>query len=501
MFWSQEIRRDRMESVTTAPAAAPASAGVRWETAYAFRVMVTDVIVVAAAVLLAQYVRFGQSPLDVVDTDRRWALYSLLFALLWLSSLAIFRTRSPRLIGAGIEEYRQVVNGSFWTFGAIAIAALLLKLEPSRGYLAVALPIGTLGLLVDRWAWRKQVCRERARGGYQTSVLAIGQAHAVTALAREMTRTHHHGYRIVGFGLHDYADSDGEDLLINGQRIPILGNAADALAAVKQCGADTVAITGTEHFGPDGLRKLLWELDAQNVDLVVSPGVIDVAAPRLVLRPVSGYSMLHVEKPQYQGAKRFHKRAFDFMFALAALTAASPILVCAAIAIKLTSRGPVFYTAERVGLDGQSFTMHKLRTMVANADELLAELADCNESPGDVLFKIREDPRITVVGTFLRRFSIDEIPQFFNVLKGQMAVVGPRPPLRREVQTYDGEVNRRLLVRPGVTGLWQVSGRSDLTWDESVRLDLSYVENWSMVTDVVIIIKTLRAVFLRQGAY
>ena len=209
---------------------------------------------------------------------------------------------------------------------------------------------------------------------------------------------------------------------------------------------------------------------------------------------------MHIEKPQYRGAKRFQKRAFDFCFALAALIGTLPILLITAIAIKITSRGPVFYSSERIGIDGKPFSMLKFRTMVQDADKQLASLLDNNEIDG-LLFKIRNDPRITPIGRVLRRFSIDELPQFINVLRQEMSVVGPRPPLRREVEAYDCDVLRRLLVKPGITGLWQVSGRSDLPWDEAVRLDLSYVDNWSMVGDILIIAKTIRAVFERKGAY
>jgi exopolysaccharide biosynthesis polyprenyl glycosylphosphotransferase len=234
--------------------------------------------------------------------------------------------------------------------------------------------------------------------------------------------------------------------------------------------------------------------------LVVSPGVVDVAQSRLVMRPIAGLPLLQIEKPQYRGAKRFQKRAFDCCFALAALLATSPILIIAAIAIKVTSRGPVFYSSERIGIDARPFSMLKLRTMVEDADQQFDSLLARNECDG-LLFKIREDPRVTPVGRVLRRFSIDELPQFVNVLRREMSVVGPRPPLRREVESYDCDVLRRLLVKPGVTGPWQVSGRSDLSWDRSVRLDLSYVDNWSMVGDMLIILKTLRAVLQRKGAY
>lgn len=473
----------------------------RWQPAYAMRLLVTDVIIVAGAVLLAQYTRFGLPPLPVPPGAEWFTAFSVLFAVLWLCALSFFRSRSPRMIGGGIEEYRQVINASFWTFGVIAITALLFKIEVARGYLAVALPVGTIGLLAGRHAWRLALARHRARGDCQTSVLAIGDRRAVETLTREMTRDAKNGYRIVGVGMPGYCGPHGDTLRVNGFEVPIIGDEMQALAAVKQCGADTVAVTGTEHFGVDGIRRLLWELEAQDVDLVVSPGVIDVAGQRLVMRPLSGYPLIHIEKPQYEGAKRTKKRAFDVCFALAALLVASPILLAAAIAIKFNSRGPVFYAAERIGLDGRPFTMLKLRTMVEDADTRIEALTALNESGGGVLFKMREDPRITSVGKILRRYSIDELPQFINVLRKDMSIVGPRPPLRREVATYDGEVKRRLLVRPGITGLWQVSGRSDLSWDESVRLDLTYVENWSMASDFVIILKTVRAVLLRQGAY
>jgi exopolysaccharide biosynthesis polyprenyl glycosylphosphotransferase len=260
-------------------------------------------------------------------------------------------------------------------------------------------------------------------------------------------------------------------------------------------------LTGTERFGAQGIRQLMWRLETMDVDLVVAPGVMDVAEARLALRPVAGFPLLHVEKPQYQGAKRFQKRAFDFCFALAALIGTSPLLIAAAAAIKLTSKGPVFYPSERIGLDGKPFTMLKFRTMVDGADKQIPGLLSLNESQGGMLFKIREDPRVTPVGKILRRYSIDELPQFINVLRQDMSVVGPRPPLRREVAKYDGDVKRRLLVKPGVTGLWQVNGRSDLAWDESVRLDLSYVDNWSMASDLLLIAKTLKAVAGSAGAY
>jgi exopolysaccharide biosynthesis polyprenyl glycosylphosphotransferase len=472
----------------------------KWERRYAANLRITDTFVVCGAVILAQYVRFGSTPTAPSYASHIVTAYTALLAIMWLSALAIFHSRCPRYIGAGIEEYRRVVTASFWTFGAIAIAELLIKLNLSRGYLAVALPAGILGLLLSRLMWRGYVARKRVGGQYQTSVLAIGDRAAVEQLTKELTENLKLGYQVVGVGIPGYGRPRGEYLIVNDREIPIVGGESYALQAIRECGADTVAVAGTEHFGPQGLRRLLWELEPMGVDLVLSPGVMDVALSRLVMRPIGGLPLLHVEKPQYRGTKRFQKRAFDFCFALAALTVTLPILLAVAIAIKITSRGPVFYCSERVGIDGRTFSILKFRTMVQDADRQLERLLDSNESDG-VLFKIREDPRITSIGRVLRRFSIDELPQFINVLRQEMSVVGPRPPLRREVESYDPDVLRRLLVKPGVTGLWQVSGRSDLSWDKSVRLDLSYVDNWSMVGDILIIAKTIRAVFQRKGAY
>ena len=478
-----------------------ASTARRWQRRYSARLRITDTVIVCASVGLAQYIRFGDSPHVSGYPGEVMTLFSVLFAALWLSSIAIFRARSIRVIGAGIEEYRRIASASFWTFGIIAMATLLAKLFLARGYLAVALPVGTLGLLVSRVLWRYYIAGKRVHGKCQTLVLAIGDRKGVSQLAQELTRNPRDGYVVVGAGIPGYGPSRGKTLLVHGRQIPILGDETDALAAIGRCGADTVALTGTERFGAQGIRQLIWRLETMDVDLVVAPGVMDVAEGRLTLRPVAGFPLLHVEKPQYQGAKSFQKRAFDFCFALAALIGTSPLLVASAIAIKLTSKGPVFYPSERIGLDGKPFTMLKFRTMVEDADNQIQNLLHLNEVPGGMLFKIRQDPRVTSVGRVLRRFSIDELPQFINVLKQDMSVVGPRPPLMREVVKYNGDVKRRLLVKPGVTGLWQVNGRSDLPWDESVRLDLSYVDNWSMASDLLLIAKTVKAVFASDGAY
>jgi exopolysaccharide biosynthesis polyprenyl glycosylphosphotransferase len=477
------------------------AAARRWQHQYSRRLRITDAVIVCAAVAIAQVIRFGDSPHASGYPGQVMTLFSILFAALWLSLIAGFRSRSIRVIGAGIEEYRRIVSASFWTFGIIAMATLLAKIFLARGYLAVALPIGTVGLLASRVLWRYYIAGKRTRGECLTRVLAIGDRKGVSQLVEELTRHPRDGYVVVGAGIPGYGPSRGKTLVVKGQEVPILGDETHALAGIAHHNADTVALTGTERFGAHGIRQLMWRLETMDVDLVVAPGVMDVAEGRLALRPVAGFPLLHVEKPQYQGAKSFQKRSFDFCFALAALIVASPLLIASAIAVKLSSKGPVFYPSERIGLDGKPFTMLKFRTMVDGADRQVQQLLSLNESEGGMLFKIREDPRVTPVGRILRRLSIDELPQFINVLRQDMSVVGPRPPLPREVLQYNGDVKRRLLVKPGVTGLWQVNGRSDLPWDESVRLDLSYVDNWSMASDFLLIAKTIKAVLVSDGAY
>lgn len=429
-----------------------------------------------------------------------YTVVSIVLAVVWLLALTVNRTRSRRITGAGPEEYRRVWTATLSVFGAAAMVSMLFKLEIARGYLAIALPLGLGCLLAGRIVARKVVARRRRLGEFQISVLAVGEPRSVRSLTQALTRHSDYGYTVVGACTPGGILPDGIDVPGVG-RLPVYGGETDIREAIAASQADTVALTATEHLGPQGIRDLSWELEKLDVDLVVSPGVVDVANPRVVMRPVAGLPLIHLEKPQYRGAKRFEKQAFDVAFATLVLLIAAPIMIAAAIAIKCTSKGPVFYSAERIGLNGKPFRMIKFRTMVADADELREHLLGSNESDGGVLFKIRKDPRVTQVGRFLRKYSLDELPQFFNVLRREMSVVGPRPPLPGEVATYDDQVRRRLLVPPGITGLWQISGRSDLSWDESVRLDLSYVENWSMIGDLLIAVKTVRALVRASGAY
>ncbi|KSZ60330.1 polyprenyl glycosylphosphotransferase [Rhodococcus pyridinivorans KG-16] len=474
----------------------------KWQQSYISRLIWSDAIVVVLAVLVAHSVRFGQNDLLITEpmSEVNYALISAGLVGLWLITLALFRTRSRRVIGAGHGEYQRVVSSTARLFGFIAIIALVFRMDLARGYLAIALPLGLAGLLLSRWVWRKVIARKRARGDFRTSVLVVGGARAVRHMTRTFSRKDGEGYRVVGVCVPRYSGAPGDVIDVDGREITIYGDEHSVVEALKLSGADTVVVTATETLGSDGLHDLIWQLEPLDTDLVVATGVVDVAGPRIEMRPVAGLPLIHVEKPSYHGAKRSGKRIFDLVFASAALVALAPVFAVIALLIKLEDRGPIFYKAERIGIDGTPFGMIKFRSMVTNADKMVDTLLAQNEGAGP-LFKMKDDPRVTRIGKVMRRFSIDELPQFLNVIRGEMSVVGPRPPLRREVEAYDGRVQRRLLVRPGVTGLWQVSGRSDLSWDESVRLDLSYVENWSMVSDVLIIGKTVKAVLASEGAY
>lgn len=473
-----------------------------WQRGYSRRLLAIDLAGVLLAVGLAQWLRFGGlagevSTVRYVD----YTMISVAIAVLWMAALSINNSRSTRIIGSGEEEYRRVWMATLSVFGGVAIVSMLFKLEIARGYLVIALPAGLLFLGFSRWAARQVVARAREKyGRCITRVLVVGSPSSVRDLTSSLARDPRSEYQVVGACTPGPVSRTNIDVPGVGA-IPTFGDESNVVGAVTATNSHAVAVAATERLNGRGIRDLSWELEKLDIDLLVAPGVVDIAGPRLQMRPVAGLPLIHVEKPQYHGAKRFQKRLFDLLFSSAVLLAGLPLLIPVAIAVKLTSRGPVFYRSERIGLDGHPFEMIKFRTMVDGADKMVDKLATKNESDGGVLFKIREDPRITPLGKLLRKYSIDELPQFINVLKRDMSVVGPRPPLAREVRSYDDYSKRRLLVRPGITGLWQVSGRSDLSWEDSVRLDMFYVENWSMISDLLIALKTVKAVFGHSGAY
>jgi exopolysaccharide biosynthesis polyprenyl glycosylphosphotransferase len=472
-----------------------------WQHRYAWWLRFTDIAVVTGVVAFAQVLRFGGVRTANLTgfSNVDYAVVSVVIALGWAIALAAYRTRSSSVIGAGLEEYRRVWTATLVIFGVVAVVSTMFKLDVARGYLAIAFPLGLIALSTNRWVARRFVGKRRLQGDFMHSVLAVGNLNSVKSFTKSLARQPTDGFCVVGVCVPGITGGGSTISVPAAGDIPIFRHDGDMTSAIVASGADTVALT-SGNLSSDELQELSWELEKLDVGLVVSPGMVDIAGPRLTIQPAGGVALIHVDKPQYSGAKQLQKRMFDVCFSLFVLLVAAPVLLLAAVAVKLTSAGPVFYRSVRIGLDGQPFHMIKFRSMVDGADRKVAELASQNEGCG-VLFKIKQDPRVTPVGCFLRRYSIDELPQFINVVRGEMSVVGPRPPLPSEAESYDNKVRRRLLVRPGITGLWQVSGRSDLSWEDTVRLDLSYVANWSMMSDLVIVVGTLRAVLRGAGAY
>ncbi|UKO94021.1 sugar transferase [Gordonia amicalis] len=472
-----------------------------WVHSYLTRLAWSDAVIVVFAVVLAQLVRFGADDVLVPNGATRVpaGVVSVALGAAWLISLRAFQTVDRRVIGSGSQEYSRVLSASLTVFGALAMMDLLFRLNIARGFLALAFPLGTLGLLSSRWLWRRRLSRQRILSHNLERVLVVGSSASASPVIERLIEKPELGFQVVGLCVPS-GRQHGGPVVVKDLRVPIVGTFDDVYLAVRESGATTVAVTSAEALGHQAMQALSWDLEGLDVDMVVSPGVTDVAGPRMMVRPVAGLPLLHIDKPRYEGANKFLKAAVDRIGAVVILLALAPIFVAIAVAVKLDSSGPVFYRATRVGINNKPFKMWKFRSMVVNADQLKAELRAVDEGAG-LLFKLRDDPRVTRVGSFIRRYSLDELPQLLNVLGGTMSLVGPRPPLSSEVEQYDGRVARRMLVKPGMTGLWQVSGRSDLSWEESVRLDLSYVENWSIMQDALILWKTVYAVFAKEGAY
>jgi exopolysaccharide biosynthesis polyprenyl glycosylphosphotransferase len=327
-------------------------------------------------------------------------------------------------------------------------------------------------------------------------VLVVGSCEAVADLIRRTRRDRHFGWSVEGVCTPTGTGPNGS---MDVEGVRVVGDLSSVNRVVRRSGYRVVAVAPAPGWGPRRLHELAWQLEGTNTELAVNPGLMEIAGPRLHITPVDGLPLVRLTHPQFTGGKRLLKNAVDRVGAAITLLIVAPLVLVIALAV-CADGGPAFYLQERVGVGGRTFRMVKFRSMRVNADRELARLTNRNEGAGP-LFKMRHDPRVTRVGAVLRRYSLDELPQLFNVLTGSMSLVGPRPPLPREVEAYGDDARRRLLVRPGMTGLWQVSGRSELSWEETVRLDLRYVENWSITLDCMILWKTINAVTRGHGAY
>lgn len=483
-----------------------AASTIPWTKAYARRLALTDLLVLVWVVFGVQIAWFGIDTANVAfsgdfrNVALSYTIISVALVVVWLVALGLYGSRADRVVGTGSSEYKLIVDVSLRVFGLFAIIAFLFHIDFARGYVLIALPVGTLVLVLSRWMWRQWLVVQRLRGGYSAKVLLVGSHRSVQHFVDQLQKQSAAGYHVVGATLPDSTLS-----AVRGRPdVPVFGTFDHLDRALVDSGADTVVITSSDHLPPERVRELSWLLEPGGQHLVVAPSLTDIGGPRIHTRPVSGFPLIHVETPTYAGQKLLAKRAFDIVVSTLILILLSPLLLVLAVLTRLSSPGPVLFRQPRIGLNGASFDMLKFRSMVVDAEERLAAFQQEAEARGagnQVLFKMKDDPRVTSLGKVLRRYSLDELPQLVNVLRGDMSLVGPRPPLAREVEQYEVHVHRRFLVKPGITGLWQTSGRSDLSWEDSVRLDLFYVENWSMAADVIILWRTARAVLQGSGAY
>lgn len=462
-----------------------------WHLAYRRRAVGADLLVATlAAVATAVLATPGASGLQRIGV-------LTVLPLGWVLTLALSHGYERRYAGSGPEEYRAVVRSVLVLVGLVALVSYLVDLKVPRTVSLVVAPILFVLGLYSRHLLRKDLYRRRARGHETQSTVIIGNAKSVGPMIEEIRRAPEQGLKVVAAcvsGLNLSGDVPSQV-----QGVPVFGYPEEAMSAVDLFDAQVVAVSSDPDLNGPELRRLAWSLEERAVDLVVSPGLLGVAGPRLSIRPTAGMPLLHVERPVMSGARRVVKATLERLLTVLMVAFALPVLLGIAVAIRLDSPGPVLFRQKRVGAQGRVFNMIKFRTMCVDAEARLAQLR--RDAGNDVMFKMKDDPRVTRVGRILRRFSLDELPQLMNVVRGEMSLVGPRPPLEREVAEYEPDAVRRLRVKPGLTGLWQVSGRSDLSWDESLRLDLWYVDNWCLVLDLQILFRTARAVLRGAGAY
>ena len=460
----------------------------RWVGVYRWAAVGGDLLAAVIGISVALLTRFGY------HVGSGYLVIGSLLPAAWIAVVALTRGYDSRYFGAGPDEFRSILRSGVGLTAALAIASYATRSEIARGFVVLAIPVTVAAALVLRYALRKDLHRHRLRGRCMHRVLVVGRKSPAATLCEHLESRPTDGYRVVATcrprGDH------GENGPLQADEL----DEADILAAVDRHVVDIVAVATDPDLAGQSLRRLSWALEQRGVELIVSPGIIEVAGPRISIRPVAGLSLLHLERPSVSGGPHLMKAVFDRVVALTLIAITAPLLIALTIAVKITSPGPVLFRQRRVGRAGAEFTMLKFRSMYSDAEQRLGDLFALSDGNG-VAFKMRDDPRMTPLGRWIRRFSLDELPQLHNVLRGDMSLVGPRPPLSEEVALYAADDSRRMLVKPGITGLWQVSGRSDLSWDESVRLDLRYVDNWSMTLDLLILWKTLRAVIYGAGAY
>jgi exopolysaccharide biosynthesis polyprenyl glycosylphosphotransferase len=465
----------------------------RWESRYAAATVATDVLAITIMVLLGYQLGLGTSVPQFGDISPGVGIVA---GLLMLFALLVCRAWDPRVIGQGSEEFSRVIRAVVTSAVTLGLLGLGLQALAPRPWVFGLMPLGGVLAIGFRLLLRTRLHTLRRTGRCALPVLAVGTIESVSDLIDRTRRDTKRGWVISGVCTPTGTAPDGGDTILG---VPVLGDLDDVPEVAQSARHRVVAVCPTPGWSSRRLHRLAWNLEGVAAELVVDPGLMEVAGPRLHVDPVDGLPLLRLTKPTFTGVPWIVKHFVDRLGSALLLLVIAPLLLVLAIGVKLDG-GPVFFRQTRVGRRGVTFTMLKFRSMIIDAEAKLSELVVDNEGAGP-MFKMKRDPRITRFGAFLRRYSLDELPQLFNVLGGSMSLVGPRPPLPREVATYARDAQRRLLVKPGLTGLWQISGRSDLTWEQSVRLDLRYVENWNLALDALILWRTIGAVLNSRGAY
>ena len=466
-----------------------------------WNIAIFDAMLLALTLTVIYFTRFGADNAIFLNSEDSgllrltltpWQQAVLMFAI-WVLVLATNKSRDYRILGSDSQEYKRVAMSGFLVPVFFAFAALLFKVDIPRLYIGVSVLVGTVVLLLNRWFWRQWLVKQRANGNYQSRVALLGPMDQIQNLASKLHKANTDGYVpavLMPDSAQENSKSLGSDL-----KLPIVEFGPDFCKTLINHGCKALMVVGSQNLSEHDVKLVAWQLEGTGVELVVAAPLKDIATNRLQVRPVAGTPVFVVEVPKFSGWKHFAKDTFDILAASVCFIIFLPVILIFSLLVKFEDGGPMFFRQVRVGQNGKEFRMFKIRSMRVGADlEHANMLAKANTSPNAIMYKNAADPRMTKIGKFIRKWSIDELPQFVNVLRGEMSMVGPRPPMPSELAGYENLAFRRLLVKPGITGLWQVSGRNALDWEETIALDLDYVENWSFLGDLLILTRTLKAV-------
>ena len=480
-----------------------------WRYLYVAALVAVDVLVM----LLSLVICFTFNP-GAYDTVTRampiWA-FLLAYCVIGLLCLAFAGAYHRHVMAEGYELYTKLINAAIFTIVLASCVAFMLNLQLPRTALIIAPLVGLVCELVARWMMRCLLHHHRRRGECKYTTVIVGSSEGINRTLRLMRRNSALGYMPVAV-CPIAPDPSVDDAYVVTNFVPdpniegadklrVLSFGSRFARTIERMGVQEVYIADVLSRDSKLLHAMSLAVESLGIELAISVSLADIGGHRLHLRNSAEQQVLIASLPQYRTTTYVIKRIIDIVLSAVALVISSPIMLGVAIAIKLDDGGPVLFKQTRVGIHGKPFTMYKFRSMVTNAEEIKAKLAAESGQTDRFIFKLKDDPRITKVGKFIRKTSLDEFPQFFNVFKGDMSLVGPRPALPDEVARYGSLYSTRLLVKPGITGPWQVSGRSDLSQEQSEFLDVSYIENWSITGDLAILAKTVMVVFRGTGSY